>query len=73
MDKPAADHLATIDWRRGAWAGLEKQVLAAALVGAGRGKVKGECSRAHLAPHRLGMDVEVERNIDRAYGVLTAF
>jgi len=99
MDEPAADHLATIDWQRGAWtdkkgkysrqhlwvlAGtkLKASETGAVLPAAYQDKTPidpynmfvATIASAHMLTWlhmAFSIDVEVERYVDRAYGVLT--
>jgi organic hydroperoxide reductase OsmC/OhrA len=99
MNEAAADHLATIDWQRGAWSDKKGKysrqhlwVLAGAKLKASEsGAVTPAAYRDNtpIDPHNMfvatiasahmltwlhmafSLDVEVERYMDRAYGVLT--
>ena len=99
INEPLADHLATIDWQRGAWSDKKGKYSRQHLWVLARAKLKASESGAVMPaayrdntpidPHNMfvatiasahmltwlhiafGMDVEVERYIDRAYGVLT--
>ena len=99
MDEPAADHLATIDWQRGAWSDKKGKysrqhtwVLAGTKLKASENGAVTPAAYHDKTPidpynmfvatvasaHMLtwlhmafSIDVEVERYVDRAYGVLT--
>jgi organic hydroperoxide reductase OsmC/OhrA len=100
MEEPAADHLATIDWQRGAWSDkkvkysrqhvwvlagtkLKASESGAVLPAGYRGNAPIDPQNMFVATiasaHMLtwlhiafGMEIEVERYVGRAYGVLTA-
>jgi organic hydroperoxide reductase OsmC/OhrA len=100
MDEPAADHLATIDWQRGAWSDKKGKysrqhtwVLAGTKLKASEtGAVTPAAyhDKTPIDPYNMFVatvasarmltwlhmafciDVEVERYVDRAYGVLTS-
>ena len=99
MEEPAADHLATIDWQRGAWSDKKGKysrqhpwVLAGTKLKAsesGAVSPAGYHDKTPIDPYNMfvatvasahmltwlhmafNIDVEVERYVDRAYGVLT--
>ena len=99
MDEPTADHLATIDWQRGAWSDKKGKysrqhtwVLAGTRLKASEtGAVTPAAyhDKTPIYPYNMfvatvasahmltwlhmafSIDVEVERYVDRAYGVLT--
>jgi len=99
MEEPAADHLATIDWQRGAWSDKKGKysrqhtwVLAGTRLKASEiGAVTPAAyhDKTPIDPYNMfvatvasahmltwlhmafSIDIEVDRYVDRAYGVLT--
>ena len=99
MEDPAADHLATIDWERGAWSDKKGKysrqhlwvLKGTKLRATDSGAVVPAAYRDNtpIDPHNMfvatiasahmltwlhiafGMEIEVERYVDRAYAVLT--
>jgi organic hydroperoxide reductase OsmC/OhrA len=99
MEEPVGDHLATIDWQRGAWSDKKGKYSRQHVWVLGRTTLKatdsgavvpaGYRDNAPIDPYNMfvatiasahmltwlhiafGMEIEVERYIDRAHGVLS--